>query len=111
MSQYDGRPMQPYQGQGYAPSPPGKGLAITSLVLGLVSILLCLWCFTGVPGMIFGFIGHKQLKGAGAPTGMATAGIVLSIIGTALAVLFVLLSVIFPALFTGLITAAGIAGM
>ena len=64
-----------------APQPaavPGKGLAIASLVLGIVS-LLCFPVVTGVLAAIFGGVA----KSKGNTSGMATAGIVLGIIGVA----------------------------
>ena len=84
-------PMQPYPQQVYAQSPPGHGFAITSLVLGIISICTCGWGFLfGTPGVVFGFIAQKHLKRAGAPTAMATAGIVLSIVGIVVGVLFIM---------------------
>lgn len=67
--------------QNYNPTPdapPAKGLAIASLVLGIVS-LFCLPVVTGVLAAIFGGVA----KSKGNTSGMATAGIVLGIIGVA----------------------------
>lgn len=65
-----------------------KGLAIASLVLGIVSIVLfCLWyiCIPcAILALIFGIIARKESPNG---NGMATAGIVLSIISLALCVL------------------------
>jgi hypothetical protein len=55
---------------------PGKGLAIASLVLGIVS-LLCFPFITGILAIIFGAVA----KNKGYIGGMATAGIVCGIIG------------------------------
>ena len=65
-----------------------KGFAIASLVLGIVAIVGgCFW-YLAIPcaivGLILGVMANKVKK-----TGMATAGIVLSIIALALLVLFV----------------------
>ena len=61
-------------------------MAIASLVLGIASVALgwlgLLWIL-GVVGIILGAIALKKLKADGQPTGMATAGLILSIIGTA----------------------------
>ncbi len=72
---------------------PGKGLSITGLVLGIVSSvfgwfgvvgIVALAC--GIVGIICAVIGKKKAQSVGiTSSGIATAGLVLSIIGTALA--------------------------
>lgn len=63
----------------------GTGFAITSLVLGIISFLLCGGCLTGVPAMIFGGLGISAAnKGNGDGKGMAIAGLILGIIATLL---------------------------
>jgi len=70
-----------------------NGLAIASLVLGIVSVvLMCLW-YMAIPcailAVIFGVIGRQNAQ-AGAPNGgMATAGLILGIFGLALPLLIV----------------------
>lgn len=61
--------------------PKTSGAAIASLVLGALSVIAC--CFTGVPGLICGFVGlsnisksQGQLKGKG----LAMLGIALSLV-------------------------------
>jgi len=69
---------------------PGKGLSTASLVLGICSLV-----FAGgglalpIVGLILGIMGKKKAMEVGAPSGTATAGIILSIIGLAVAVLTV----------------------
>ena len=71
----------------------GKGYSITGLVLGIVSAVIAWWgiylsivaLVCGIVGIILAVKGKKMAKEAGAPTGLATAGLVLSIIGTVLA--------------------------
>lgn len=66
-----------------------KGLSIASMVLGIVSIVLCCIYYISIPSsilaIIFGAIGMK--KGG---KGMAIAGIVCGIIGLALYILAVI---------------------
>ncbi len=70
----------------------GKGLSIAGLVLGIVATILA-WFYlvniaalvAGVVGIICAAKGKKAAVAAGAPTGLGTAGLVLSIIGTCLA--------------------------
>lgn len=84
----------PYQQQGQGgfyqppiqPSAPqqnnGRGFSIASLVLGIVSIPCCGYGWiTGILAIIFGVLALKKLKKTGAPTGKATAGLVMGIIG------------------------------
>lgn len=79
----------------YEPKQPGSGKAVASLVLGIVATVLMLLSAFVVPGIIaivlsligiiLGVQARRTLpKGA---TGMATAGMVLSIIALALSVL------------------------
>jgi len=65
-----------------------KGMSIASMVLGIVSVVLCCIAYISIPcailALIFGFVGKK--KGG---KGMAIAGIVLGIIAIGLYVLAV----------------------
>ena len=71
----------------------GKSYSIAGLVLGIVSAVIAWWgiylsivaLVCGIVGIILAIKGKKMAKEAGAPTGLATAGLVLSIIGTVLA--------------------------
>ncbi len=71
---------------------PGKGMSVAALVLGIVAcagfwipmgniVILIL----GIVGIILAIKGKKAATAANAPAGMATAGLVLSIIGTVVA--------------------------
>ncbi|MBR3592047.1 MAG: DUF4190 domain-containing protein [Clostridia bacterium] len=63
---------------------PGKGFAITAMVLGIIS-LCCVHVIVGILGIIFGGVA----KSKGYRGGMATAGIVCGIIGVALWLIYV----------------------
>ncbi|MBO4326595.1 MAG: hypothetical protein J5950_04935 [Clostridia bacterium] len=72
----------------------GKGFSIAALICGIVSIILAWWYMVniaaiicGVLGLVFAVIGSKRSKAAGEPTGLATAGLVLSIIGLVFALI------------------------
>lgn len=90
---YGQQPPQNYPQGGY-PQPdqpvPGRGAAIASLVLGIISII---FSEAGV-GLIAGIIGlvmavqARKLLPPDARRGMSTAGMVLSIIGLALGIIF-----------------------
>lgn len=70
----------------------GKGLSITALVLGIVATVLA-WFYMinivalicGIVGIICAASGRKKSIESNAPTGLGTAGLVLSIIGTVFA--------------------------
>ena len=66
------------------PPAPGKGMAIASLVLGIASIFLPYIHFLlAIIGLILGITSRGKLSEARQPTGIATAAIVLNIIGLA----------------------------
>jgi type II secretory pathway pseudopilin PulG len=75
-----------------------SGKAITSLVLGLCSLVCS--CFTGIPAIIFGFLALSDIKSSHSRlTGqnMAMTGIVLGFGGSALAALGLLVGLLLPA--------------
>jgi hypothetical protein len=59
-----------------------NGMAVTSLVLGILS----LFCFalTGLPAIVFGFLGLSKASRVGTGKGMAVAGLLLGLLGTVL---------------------------
>ncbi|MBE7011925.1 MAG: DUF4190 domain-containing protein [Ruminococcaceae bacterium] len=68
-----------------AASQPGKGLAIASMVCGIVSFF-CFGFILGLLAVIFGGVA----KSKGYRGGMATAGIVLGVIGLAFYVIMLI---------------------
>ncbi|MBQ9773545.1 MAG: hypothetical protein IJW30_02670 [Clostridia bacterium] len=69
----------------------GKGKAIAGLVLSIVGLVISFFgilSFVGLPcaivGLVLSVLGGKSLKAAEQPTGLATAGLVVGIIATAL---------------------------
>lgn len=102
--QYQQPPYQQYQYQ-YQQMPmqsnAGKGQSVAALVLGIVSAafsmflavafpinLIFLVC--GIVGIVLGVTGRKKsIEANGKASGLATAGFVLSIIGTVLSGLFI----------------------
>ena len=65
----------------------GKNCSIAALILGIVSSVLCfpyILSARGIVGIICATNGQKYCLEAGQPTGLATAGLVLSIIGLTL---------------------------
>lgn len=70
----------------------GKGLSVAGLVLGIIAVVLAWFYAVNTFGLILGIIGivcaakgRKAALTAGASTGIGTAGLVISIIGTCIA--------------------------
>jgi len=75
-----------------------SGKAIASLVLGLLSLVLCL--LTGVPAIILGSLGLSDIsnsKGRLGGRGLAIAGISLGAVGSTFVVFGVLIALLLPA--------------
>lgn len=81
-----------------APLPAQRsGLAVASLVLGLVGIVLCLGPLAGIPAVICGHMAHSQIRKSGGTIGgdgMATAGLVTGYISIVLVFVIGLLAAI-----------------
>ncbi|MFO8013622.1 MAG: DUF4190 domain-containing protein [Phycisphaerae bacterium] len=92
--------------EGYPPppaTPRQNGLAVASLVLGIVS-LACSQCITALPGVILGHIALRQIRdsgGAETGEGMAIGGLVCGYISIGIAVLVALVWVLFVLLGLG----------
>lgn len=83
--------MQGPPGAGIAMPPGQNGMALTSMILGICSIVLTIGCFVGfllaIPAVICGHIGRKQIReGASMQTGegMALAGLIMGYVVLAL---------------------------
>jgi len=69
-------------------------VAVAALVLGIFGTILCWFpaALLGVPlalvGLILGILARKNAQETQQPTGMATAGLVMSIVGLTLGILF-----------------------
>ena len=85
-------PQQPYYGQPQAPKQ-SKGMAIASMVLGICSIVFFSTVFISlicaIVGLVLGIVAKKKNQG-----GMATAGIVTSIIGIVIVVIVFVFAVL-----------------
>ena len=67
-----------------------KGFAVTSLVLGILS-LICCGVVLSIPGVIFGIVSLNKKK---EQNGMAIAGIVLSAIGLVASIIIIIVSAV-----------------
>jgi hypothetical protein len=70
------------------PQPKNKTLAIVSLVTGILSIVSCCTCILpfgfGIAGIVCAIISNKRGK-----NGLATAGLICSIVGIALVIIMI----------------------
>lgn len=82
----------PYGYQGYGPPPrPTNGMAIASMVLGI----LWIWWIGSILALIFGYVARSQIRQRNeSGGGMAIAGIVLGWIGVGFLVLVIILAVV-----------------
>lgn len=91
---YGAQPQQPYGQQPYYQALP-KGMAVTSLVFGIVGLIFCwypiiniLFMITGIVGIILGAKGKKKAEeGLASGRGIAIGGIVTNIITLILSLL------------------------
>ena len=96
--------LQPRKPATNRPQSTTSGKAITSLVLGLLSLFGA--CLTGIPGLIFGIVGLGEInrsRGRVSGRGVAVCGIVFSSLGIAWSAMLLLL---LPALLLPAIQAA-----
>lgn len=80
----------------YPQAQPSSGLAIASMILGIVScVTFCIWWLSlvcGVVAVVLGFVARSKIAaGTGGGKGMATTGIICGIIGPLLAILVIVL--------------------
>lgn len=93
MSYSDPPPPPPQYG---APVPPQgggpqktSGMAIASLVLGIVGLIMCGCFLLSILAIVFGQLGKKDIAESGkSGSGLAKAGFILGIVGIALGVLY-----------------------
>ena len=81
MTDSTGNPMQPVPDPRYSPAQgtnPGKTFGITGLILGIVGFFVAF--IAPIAGLVFSIIGRNRSKRAGQKNGVATAGIIVSII-------------------------------
>lgn len=95
MTQTD-KPLPPVPSPGptpvYPAPPPTNGMAVASLVLGIVS-LACSQCITAIPGVIFGHIALKQIResrGTQGGRGLAIGGLVTGYVSLGIVVAVVI---------------------
>jgi hypothetical protein len=82
---------------GYVRPASTNGLAVASMVLGIVSLVMCGSIVTGIPALICGFIGRRQIResqGTQQGDGMALAGIITGGIATAVSAVVIVFYVV-----------------
>ena len=75
----------------------GKGLGIAALVLGILAVVcsfipcISFWAIVlGIVGIILGAVGLSKAKSGGGAKGLPKSGLILSIIGTAIAIIWII---------------------
>lgn len=80
-----------YQAPAQPATVPGKGLGITGMVLGIISLVLFCILYISIPcsivGAILSGVGLKKAKDAGMKNGMAVAGLVCSVIALGICII------------------------
>lgn len=89
-------PPPPVPGPPPPPPPAAPGSASTKLplwsfIFGLASFLQCIPFIAGIVALITGFMGRKRAKELDQGTGLATAGIILGILGMIVSLFLVIL--------------------
>ena len=91
------QPPPPQPGYGAPQQQGNPGIAIAGFVCALVGLLVSWVGWTivlCVVGLVLSIMGRRQAIERGAPTGLATAGIVMGIIGTVIAVIIIVFVII-----------------
>ena len=106
--------VNPGAGEGYPDNERGKNAAVTSMVLGIVAVVLWFFSFAAVVSVVLGIIGlvyANKAKTEGFRGGFYTAGFVLSLIGLIGGAIVVIVSIIAIGLISSVVTAAGGLGL
>lgn len=106
--------INPGAGEGYPDNERGKNAAVTSMVLGIVAVVLWFFSFAAVVSVVLGIIGlvyANKAKTEGFRGGFYTAGFVLSLIGLIGGAIVVIVSIIAIGLISSAVTAAGGLGL
>lgn len=106
--------VNPGAGEGYPDNERGKNAAVTSMVLGIVAVVLWFFSFAAVVSVVLGIIGlvyANKAKTEGFRGGFYTAGFVLSLVGLIGGAIVVIVSIIAIGLISSAVTAAGGLGL
>lgn len=106
--------VNPGAGEGYPDNERGKNAAVTSMVLGIVAVVLWFFSFAAVVSVVLGIIGlvyANKARTEGFRGGFYTAGFVLSLIGLIGGAIVVIVSIIAIGLISSAVTAAGGLGL
>lgn len=106
--------VNPGAGEGYPDNERGKNAAVTSMVLGIVAVVLWFFSFAAVVSVVLGIIGlvyANKAKTEGFRGGFYTEGFVLSLIGLIGGAIVVIVSIIAIGLISSAVTAAGGLGL
>jgi Domain of unknown function (DUF4190) len=84
------QPPTPPAGYQLVYQPPNNGMAVASMVLGILGLIGLVWVISPILALIFGYISKRQIDRSGGRQGgrgMAVAGIVMGWVGIAFSIL------------------------
>lgn len=90
-------PVQPPPPPPRPPAPKTDGLAVTSLVLGIMSVVCCTVFLTGIPAAICGHKARRRIQESGGRLegdGMALAGLILGYLGIGMTLVVAMMTAI-----------------
>jgi hypothetical protein len=94
---------QPYAQQPYAPAVPTNSMAIVTLIAGIAGLSV-LFFVGSIVAVITGPMARKQIAQTGEQgAGMGTAGIIMGWVGIGLGVVGLIVAVLLPLFFVGLV--------
>ena len=85
------------------PAKQSSGMGIASLVLGIVSFIICIPYLSlpaGIIGLVLGVLAKKKAAQTGGTPGLAKVGFILSIIGSILSLVILILAAVGFAMFS-----------
>lgn len=88
-----GAPVSPYRYMGQ-PEKSSDGMAIASMVLGIVSTITCIWFYLSIPCAIIGLVLGCVYRSKGGKSGMSVAGIVCACVGLVLGCLMLFIMIL-----------------
>jgi len=74
-----------------------SALAVWSLILGILSVVLCMGVLSGIPAVICGHLARAEIRrssGSIGGSGMALAGLITGYIGTVMGIIVMIIAII-----------------
>jgi len=100
-------PEEPVGAVAAAPPPRTSGLAIASLVLGILTVVACMGPFAGIPAIVCGHLARRDCRRdpSVGGDGLALGGLIVGYVGTAL---WLVMALLWVALLAVRVSAVGV---